>query len=83
MPERLDAINGNHWNVMLVTSQQLGVAFNVDLFKRIFFIAVCRLHRLLSFIAQMTAWARIKGHLTFYKTALVTHKVARIHCTAN
>jgi hypothetical protein len=65
VPERFDAINGNHWNVMLVTSQQLGVAFNIDLLKRIFFIAVCRLHCLLSVIAEMTAWARVQDHLTF------------------
>jgi len=65
MPERLNPIDGNHWDVMLVTSQQLGITFNVDLLKRIFFIATCCLDRLLSVIAEMTTRARVQDHLTF------------------
>jgi len=65
MPEGFNAVDGNNWNIKLVTSQQLGIAFNVNLLKRIFFIATCCLHRLLSVIAEMTTRARVQDHLTF------------------
>ncbi len=59
MPERLNAIDGDDWNVILVTSEQLAVTFNIDFLKRIFIIAVGRLHCLFGFFAKMTARACI------------------------
>jgi hypothetical protein len=65
VPKRLDAINGDDRNVMLITSQKLGITFNVDLLERIFIATVCGLHRLLSVIAKMTTRARVQDYLTF------------------
>ena len=65
MSERLDAINSNHWNVMLVTSQQLGVAFNVDLLKRIFVPALSCVNSMLGFIAKVTTRTAVDDDVSF------------------
>jgi hypothetical protein len=68
--ERLDSINGDDWNVILVTSQQLPVAFNINFLKRIFVLAGRGVHLLLRFITEMTARARVQDHLAFWKIRL-------------
>lgn len=50
MLEGLDSVNSNNWNVELVTSQQISITFNVDLFERVFFATSGGFHRLLRFV---------------------------------
>jgi hypothetical protein len=75
VPEGFNPIDGNNWNIKLVKSQQVAITFNVDLLKGIFSIAIRRSHRLLSVIAEMTAWARVQDHLMFLGAGLhITHQ---------
>jgi hypothetical protein len=70
MSERFDSINRDDWNVILVTSQQLGIAFNINFLKRIFVFAACGVHLLLRFITEMTVRARVQDHLAFWNIRL-------------
>lgn len=65
MSERFFAINSDHWNFILVTSQQIGIAFNVDFIERIFDTALGRLDGFFSFIAKMTTGTAVNDDVVF------------------
>jgi len=56
--ERLNAVNRDNWNVMLVTLDWIGIAFNVDLMPR------CR-DDLFSFVTEMTTRTAVDDYLRF------------------
>jgi hypothetical protein len=64
MPERFDPVNSDDRNVILVTTQQGRVAFNVDLLKGIFVRTVCCFKGLFSFIAKMTTRTGINDDMS-------------------
>jgi hypothetical protein len=61
----LGPIDGNDRNVILVNSQQLAVAFNINFLESIFVSTACGAHLPLRFIAEMTARACVQDHLVF------------------
>jgi bacterioferritin len=71
--ERFNAVNRDNRNVMLVTVDQFGVAFNVDFIKRIFVhMPRCR-DDLFSFVAEMTTRTAV-DYNTEFSWHLITAK---------
>jgi hypothetical protein len=65
MFKSLDSIDRDNGNVIKILIQQIAVALNVDDFQRVIGLAAGLIDRLLGFVTQMAAGARIDNHMWF------------------
>lgn len=65
MSEGLDAVDGDDRDIILVALKEISVAFNIDLFERIFTDAAGGFDSSFCVVAQMTTWATVDDHVSF------------------
>lgn len=69
MSKGLDAINQNNGNIISISSEQSGIAFNVDLIKRIFAGTLSFIHGIFCFFAEMTSRSGVDDHANFCRSS--------------
>lgn len=67
MTKRFNAVNSNYRNVVLITAQQIRIAFNVDLIKRIFIRAARGFDGLPGFVAEMTTRPAVDDDVSLFR----------------
>jgi hypothetical protein len=66
MPEGLNSIDGNHWNVITVAIEQSQIVFDINLLQRVKAFAVGGANGFLCLIAEMTSGTAINDHPRFH-----------------